>query len=336
MLNRSPHFKSTIEILIEVHYYAVDFDHDEAPMDYVSSLRQLRAVVEAGSFTRAAGMLGVAAPAISRGIASLEQRLGARLFHRTTRQVSMTETGERFYERASRILDELDALEAETLSEAREPTGVLRIVAHTTATLNRLGPLIAGFKRSHPKVSLDVTLIERPVDLVADGFDLGIVVPYMLTNESTITRLLERIPQILVAAPDYLRKVGTPKTPTGLAAHAFVAITPTLRRPSLSFREAGKEVTIPINAEISSNNPLFNRAMLLEGLGIGVVPKAIVQAELATGALVPVLPEFPLVDAAIEIRLAYNSRILLAAKVKAFLEYASTFYEALAQTHDPR
>ncbi|CAE6906253.1 HTH-type transcriptional regulator DmlR [Paraburkholderia nemoris] len=299
-------------------------------MDYVESLRHFRAVVEAGSFTRAADMLGVAAPAVSRGIASLEQRLGARLFHRTTRQVSMTETGERFYERASRILDELDAMEAETLNEAREPTGVLRVVAHTTATLNRLGPLIAGFKRSHPKVNLDVTLIERPIDLVADGFDLGIVVPYMLTTESTVTKLLERIPQILVAAPEYLSKVEAPTTPTDLVEHTFVAMSPALRRPSLTFRVSEEEVTIPINAEISSNNPLFNKSMLLEGFGLGVVPGAIVQNELLSGQLVPVLPEFPLVDAEIEIRLAYNSRTFLAAKVKAFLGFASKFYEASA------
>jgi DNA-binding transcriptional LysR family regulator len=299
-------------------------------MDYIESMRHFSAVVEAGSFTRAADMLGVAAPAVSRGIASLEQRLGARLFHLTTRQVAMTETGARFYEKASHILNQLDALEAATLNEAREPTGVLRIVAHTTATLNRLGPLIAGFKRTYPKVDLDVTLIKRPVDLVADGFDLGIVVPYMLTAESTVTKLLERIPQILVAAPEYLQKVQGPRTPTDLVEHTFVAMSPTLRRPLLTFRVAEEEVAVPINAEISSNNPLFNKSMLLEGFGLGVVPRAIAQNELVTGALVLVLPEFPLADAAVEIRLTYNSRTLLAAKVKAFLEFASTFYGAPA------
>jgi DNA-binding transcriptional LysR family regulator len=298
-------------------------------MDYVDSLRIFRSVFESTSFTRAADKLGLTAPVVSRGIASLEQRLGTRLFNRTTRQISMTEAGERFYDRCAKILDDLESLEADTLSKTKEVTGVLRLVAHTTATVNRLVPLIASFKAKSPKISLDVTLIERPVDLAAEGYDLGIVLPYMLTSETTITRLLERIPLVIVATPEYLRKHASPMTPTDLNEHHFVTMSPYIRRPVATFKVGSTDVSVPLKSDISSNNAIFNREMVLAGFGLGVVPEAIVQTELSTGSLVRVLSKFELIDGAIEIRLAYVTRALLPAKVTAFIEHAAAFYEKM-------
>lgn len=297
-------------------------------MDYVETLRLFRAVVEARSFTRAADTLGVTTPVVSRAIASLEQRLGNRLFHRTTRQISLTETAERFYERCTKILDDLEALEAETLSETREPTGVLRLVAHTTATVYRLAPLLASFKKRYPKVSLDVTLVERPIDLVADGYDLGIVVPYMLTSDTTVTRLLERVPQIVVASPAYLKAHRMPATPADLEEHTFVTISPSIRKPTLTFKCDGSEMTVPMKFDIASNNPAFNCEMVLQGIGLGILPEALVRDELEAGSLVRVLDEFELTDGAIEIRLAYVTKTLMPAKVRAFIDHVTSFFEA--------
>lgn len=299
-------------------------------MEYLESLRVFRSVVEAKSFTRAADMLGVTAPVVSRAIAGLEQRLGSRLFHRTTRQVSLTEAGEHFYEGCSRILDDLEALEAEASKQTREASGVLRLVAHTTATVNRLVPLISTFKHKHPKVSLDVTLTERPVDLVADGYDLGVVVPFMLNSDTTVTRLLERIPLCIVAAPQYLQTHSRPRHPSELAEHTFVVISPSLRKPALTFRVGQDDLTIPMTYDIASNNPMFNREMVLQGFGIGVVPVALARTKLATGQLVSIPDEFDIVDGAIEIRLAYNTRTLLPAKVRAFIEHAAAFFEEVS------
>jgi len=299
-------------------------------MEYLESLRVFRSVVEAKSFTRAADMLGVTAPVVSRAIAGLEQRLGSRLFHRTTRQVSLTEAGEHFYEGCSRILDDLEVLEAEASKQTHEASGVLRLVAHTTATVNRLVPLISTFKHKHPKVSLDVTLTERPVDLVADGYDLGVVVPFMLNSDTTVTRLLERIPLCIVAAPQYLQTHSQPRHPSELAEHTFVVMSPSLRKPALTFRVGQDDLTIPMTYDIASNNPIFNREMVLQGFGIGVVPVALAQTKLATGQLVSILDEFDIVDGAIEIRLAYNTRTLLPAKVRAFIEHAAAFFEEVS------
>ncbi|CAD6550458.1 HTH-type transcriptional regulator DmlR [Paraburkholderia hiiakae] len=298
-------------------------------MDYVESLRVFRTVVEARSFTRAADTLGVTTPVVSRAIASLEQRLGNRLFHRTTRQISLTETAERFYERCVRILDDIDALEAETFNEAREATGVLRLVAHTTATVNLLVPLLASFKLQNPKVSLEVTLIERPVDLVADGYDLGIVVPYMLTSDTTVTKLLERIPQVIVASPEYLKKHRHPGEPADLAEHDFVAVSPSIKKPALAFKVGQEDVSIPLKFDVASNNPMFNREMVLRGFGLGVLPEALIRDDLACGRLVRLLEGFDLADSAIEIRLAYLTRTLMPAKVRAFIDHATAF----AQSH---
>ncbi|KVQ25133.1 LysR family transcriptional regulator [Burkholderia cepacia] len=294
-------------------------------MDYIDKLRIFRSVVELRSFTRAADMLGLARPVVSRAVADLEARFGSRLLHRTTRQVSLTETAERIYERCAAVLDELDSLEAEAQAPTREPEGLLRLVAHTTAALNRLVPLIAGFKAAHPKVRLDVTLTERPVDLVGEGYDIGIVVPYMLTSESTVVRLIERIPVVIVATPAYLQAHARPETPADLADHPFVPISPSLRRPALSFRIDGDLLTVPFRFDISSNSPVFNREMVMHDFGIGVVPKTLVQAELASGALVQLLPDADLVDACVEIKLAYANRALLPAKVKAFIDYTAAY-----------
>ncbi|WP_233872579.1 LysR family transcriptional regulator [Paraburkholderia adhaesiva] len=296
-------------------------------MDYIDSLRIFRSVVEARSFTRAADMHGVTTPLVSRTVAKLEERLGCRLFHRTTRAVSLTEAAERFYEGCCQILDDLDTLEASASEQTREANGVLRLVAHTTATVSRLVPLIASFKRAHPKVNLDVTLTERPVDLVADGYDLGLVLPFMLNSDTTVTRLLERIPLALVTTPGYLATRPMPTHPAELAQHVFVLMPPSLRKPSLTFRVGDEDVTVALKHEVVSNNPEFNREMVLEGFGIGVLPAALVRAEIEEGRLVTLLDEYPIVDAQIEIRLAYTTRTLLPAKVRAFIDHATAFFD---------
>ncbi|PLZ00911.1 LysR family transcriptional regulator [Burkholderia sp. WAC0059] len=300
-------------------------------MDYIDSLRIFRSVVEARSFTRAADMHGLTTPVVSRAIARLEKRLGSRLLHRTTRSLSLTETAERFYEGCRRVLDELDALEADASGQTREAGGVLRLVAHTTATVSRLVPLISSFKRAQPKVRLDVTLTERPVDLVADGYDLGIVLPFMLNNDTTVTRLLERITLVLAAAPAYLQAYGRPVHPDELAGHLFVSMPPSLRKPTLTFRIDGEERIVPFRHDVVSNNPVFNREMVLQGFGIGILPAVLVEDALASGRLVAVLDDFEIVDSEIEIRLAYTTRTLLPAKVRAFIDHATAFYGEAGQ-----
>ncbi|WP_322014643.1 LysR family transcriptional regulator [Paraburkholderia sp. J12] len=296
-------------------------------MDYLETLRVFRTVVESRSFTRAADTLAMTTPMVSRAISSLEKRLGNPLFDRTTRQISLTGTAERLYERCTRILDNLDALEAEVRNETREAAGVLRLVAHTTATINMLVPLLASFKRQHPEVTLDVTLIERPVDFVADGYDVGIVAPYMLTSEQTVTRLLESIPQVIVASPAYLDAHRLPEEPADLAEHVFVAVSPSIRKSSVGFRTGAQEVSVALSFQVASNNPMFNREMVLQGFGLGILPEALIQDDLKSGRLIRLLEGFELTERNVEIRLAYITRTLMPARVRVFIEHAVAFFE---------
>jgi DNA-binding transcriptional LysR family regulator len=294
-------------------------------MDYLTNLRVFCTVVEAKSFARAADILGLSPPVVSRAIAGLEQRLGSRLFNRTTRQISLTETAERFFTDCSRLLDELQAMEERASNRASEATGLLRLVAHTTVMMNRYAPLVAEFRRAHPHVRLDVTLTERPVDLVGEGYDLAIVLPFMLTTDTVVTRQLEVIPQVLVASPAYLKAHPAPRHPSELSDHTFVAFSSSIRKPALTFRIGGEEVVVPLAYDISSNSAVFNREMVMEGFGVGVLPSALIEREVASEKLVPLLAAYELIGATTDIRIAYSSRALLPAKVRAFVEYAVRF-----------
>jgi DNA-binding transcriptional LysR family regulator len=130
----------------------------------------------------------------------------------------------RVYDRYCRILDDLSNLEVQITGVTQTPSGILRLVAHTTATSNRLVPLISKLKRKYPEVALDITMTERPVDLVADGFDLGIVLPFMVSSEQVMTRLLERMPLGVFATEEYLASHRFPTTPADLNEHIFVVM----------------------------------------------------------------------------------------------------------------
>ena len=295
-------------------------------MEYIESLRVFCSLVEAKSFTRTADMLGHSTAVVSRALTGLEQRLGVRLLNRSTRQVSLTEAAEHFYAGCVRLLAELDALEESASRQAREPTGLLRIVAHANAATPTLVPLISAFNKAHPSVTVDVTCTEGPVDLVAEGFDVGFLLPYMQTSEMVVTRLLERIPLRIVASPTYLRKHGLPKHPDDLSDHRFVGISNSIRKPILKFRIATEVTSVPVTHEVISNSAPFNLGLVREGLGIGVLPNELIQQDLASGKLVPILDTFEFVDVETELRLAYVTRTLLPAKTRAFIDHAVEFF----------
>jgi DNA-binding transcriptional LysR family regulator len=296
-------------------------------MDYVYTLRSFCAVVEMRSFRGAADMLGTSPAVISRAVVDLERRLGLRLFNRTTRQISLTETAESFYTGCTRVLEELDALEDATSAKARDPGGMLRLVANTTATTNLLMPLITSFKLKQPKINLDVTLTERPIDMVAEGFDIGLVLPYMLNSEMVVTRLLERMPLIVVASPEYLKRHQVPGQPADLDQHVFVVLSQSIRKPELTFLVDGERQTVPIRHEIASNSASFNHSLVQQGFGLGVLPMAMIREDIDSGRLVRLLDRFEIANAAVELKLAYSSRTLLPAKVRTFIDHSIAHFQ---------
>ena len=299
-------------------------------MDHIETLRVFCSVAEAKSFTHAANTLGVSTAVVSRAISGLETRLGVRLFQRTTRHVRLTEAAEQFYAGCSRCVAELDQLEAHAGQSARAPAGVLRLVAHTTAALQELPALISGFRTRYPEVQLEVTLTEQPVDLVAEPYDLGVLLPFMLTSELTITRALYRVPLVVVGAPSYLQRRKLPRTPHDLAAFRFVAILASISEPQLRFRHGDEEFAVPLEYDVSTNNAALNKELVLSGAGLGALPLTMISKELDDGKLVRLLPGFELVNGPVDLLLAYRDRSLMTAKVRAFVDYATSHFEARA------
>ena len=296
-------------------------------MDHFESLRLFRTVVEVRNFRRAGQMLGVSPAVVSRAITSLEERLGARLFHRSTKQFSLTDAAHRFYDGCCRVLDDLDCLESDARSQGHLPVGVLRLVAHTTATSGWLAPLVASFKRQNPNVMVEVTLVEGTVDLATEGYDIGLVLPFMLATDLAVTRLLHRLPLAIVATPHYLDARGRPCHPADLADHVFVTVPPHQHKPIVTFRTDGAPLVVPLRYEIASNNAAFNREVVLAGLGMGLLPLALVEDDLREGRLVRLVGEHDILDTAAEVRLAYMSRTMVPAKVRAFIDHAVAYFE---------
>jgi DNA-binding transcriptional LysR family regulator len=299
-------------------------------MDHIETLRVFCSVVEAKSFTHAANTLGVSKAVVSRSITGLEARLGVRLFQRSTRHVTLTEAAEQFYAGCSRCVAELDLLEADAGQRARNPAGVLRLVAHTTAALQELPALIGGFRARYPGVQLEVTLTERPVDLVKEGYDLGLLLPFMLTSDLTITRVLCRLPLVVVGARSYLHGRKLPQAPKDLAAFRFVTILASISEPQLRFRRGSEEFAVPLEYDVSTNNAALNKELVLGGAGLGALPLTMISKELDDGRLVRLLPGFELMNGPVDLLLAYRDRSLMTAKVRAFVDYATSYFEARA------
>ena len=191
-------------------------------MDRFEEMRVFAAVVDAGSFVGASGALEMSKAAVSRYVAELESRLGVRLLHRTTRKLSLTPEGEVFHARCRELLGGVDEAEAEITSRSGEASGLLRINVPFSFGLLHLAPLWVEFMALHPKVTLDVTLADRVVDLVEEGFDMAVRIA-RLPNSSLVSRPLTSTRMVLCASPAYLHARGQPTHPSELASHDVLA-----------------------------------------------------------------------------------------------------------------
>ena len=191
-------------------------------MDRFLEMQTFNAVVDAGSFVKAADTLNLSKAAVSRYVVDMEARLGVRLLHRTTRRLSLTEEGQVFYARSKALLAELDEAEAEVTSRIDLASGLLRINAPVTFGIGHLAPLWGVFKAQNPKVTLDITLSDRVVDLLEDGYDLAIRIG-MLESSTLVSRQLTSTRVVLCASSQYLAVHGMPAHPSELARHEVIA-----------------------------------------------------------------------------------------------------------------
>lgn len=241
-------------------------------------------VVEAESFTGAAGRLGLAKSLVSRRLSRLEERLGTRLIARTTRRLALTEAGRAFYERARRLLEEAAEAEATAMATAVDLRGRLRIAAPMSFGQIHLAPAVGRFLADHPAVEIDVDLNDRYVDLVGEGYALAIRIG-RLKDSSLVTRKLAPARMVLCASPAYIFRRGRPKTPTDLSGHDCLLYTNRVAGDVWRFRSGGKTTTPQIRARISANNGDFLAHAAIDGLGIALLPTFIVSEALAKGEL---------------------------------------------------
>ncbi|AMY71110.1 LysR family transcriptional regulator [Frigidibacter mobilis] len=260
-------------------------------MDKLAALDAFVQSAETGSFVAAGRQLGLSASAVGKAVVRLEQRLDVRLFHRNTRNMTLTEEGRLFLERCRRIFEEIEAAEAELARSNRTPRGRLRVSLPLVGML--LTPVMAGFMRAWPEVQLDLDFTDRLVDIVEDGFD-AVIRTGPPSDSRLMSRNLGRFKLKIVAAPDYLARHGVPETPDDLAQHHCLhqrsPTTGKLRPWPMVRTEGQRKITLPERMSATAVDPLI--ALATEGLGIACLPPFAIRDEIAEGHLVPLLEDW--------------------------------------------
>lgn len=283
-------------------------------------MRVFRAVVEEGAFACAARRLRVSNAAVSKHVAALEDVLATRLLHRTTRSLGLTSAGRAYYNRATRLLDELEELEREMRAEGDEPTGELRVAVPMSLGLARIAPALPKFLAAYPKVRIDLSLTDRNVDVVEEGVDVALRVAGVLPDSTLIGKRLGPMARVVVAAPEYLEANGELKTPADLKGHACIRYTRLSNPSTWTLRGPGGEVSVAVSGNLSVDNSLAMRGALIAAAGIALTPTFVVQDDLRSGRLVRCLkawePEPRSVFA------VYPAPRHLSPKLRAFLTFA--------------
>lgn len=287
-------------------------------MDKFQEMRAFVTVVDMGSFVRAAEALNHSKTAVSRLVGELEARLGTRLLHRTTRKLSLTPEGEVFYERCRQLLDGVAEAEAELTAFSGEAIGQLRLNVPVTFGLLHLAPLWPAFMALHPRVVLDVTLSDRLVDLVDEGYDLAVRIARLQVS-SLVSRQLTSTRLILCASPEYLRRHGVPEHPSEIARHSVISYTLLATGEQWEFEGPQGPVSVKIVPRMRTNSGDTCRAAAVQHQGIVLQPSFLVGAHLASGALVEVLPQYRSVE--FGVYAVYPTRKHLTPKVRALIDF---------------
>jgi len=278
------------------------------------------AIVDGGSFVAAADALHMSKAAVSRYMVALETRLKVRLLQRTTRRLSLTEEGQIYYQHAKSILGAMDEAEAILSNHAHEASGRIRINVPLSFGIIHLAPLWAGFLRQYPKVSLDIDLNDRVVDLIEEGYDLAVRIS-TLPSSSLICRRISSTRMMLCASPGYLQEHGTPATPQDLTQHTMMAYS--LWDSQEEWRCEGPEGTVRVRVQprVISNNGETCRMIALQDGGILLQPSFIMGDDVRAGRLVELLPQYRFEQLGIYV--VYPSRRQLPLKVRAMIDYLS-------------
>ena len=290
-------------------------------MDRLASMKTFIRVIDAGSFSKTATLLGIGQPAVSKTVAQLEERLGVRLLTRSSRGLTPTEAGQNFYERARQIIERVDEAERAARGDGAGLVGRLRVSIGATFASIHIMPRLPSFLAAHPDLSIDLVLDDREVNLIEESIDVALRVG-SLRDSSLTVRKVATGRRLVLGAPAYFKRAGTPLTPTELMEHAAVIYTQAHGGNSWSFRRGGSEMSVKLQGRLRASAAEGVRSAVLSGIGLAIASEWIFAPELASGAVRPVLTEWTL--PALELWTVFPSPRMLNAKARAF----SAFVEA--------
>lgn len=296
-------------------------------MSLLAYMEYFATVVECGSVTAAAERLGLSKPAVSKQIGQLELRLGVRLLNRTTRRMHLTEAGEQFYRHCRRALDE--ALEAEQAVAPlqAEPQGQLRISAPQCLALSLFKTALPIFQTRYPKISLDISISGRYVDLVKDGFDAGLRIGE-LEDSSLIARRIAPVRSQLLAAPEYWQHRGKPAHPHELTGHNCLIYSERQQARQWAFADKnGNEYKVAVNGSLVSDDASLLLAAARHGHGVVMGPSFMYVEAVAAGELEPALEDY--IRPASGLYVVYPNAPHLASKVRVFVDFMHEAGQAL-------
>jgi len=288
-------------------------------MDRLDAMNAFVAVADLQGFAPAARKLGLSPSGVTRLIAALEDRVGARLLQRTTRSVTLTDIGARYLERARRILADVEEAEASAGAERTQPSGRLVVSAPVGFGRIHVTPLMSAYLKRYPEVSGELRLSDRVINLVEDGIDCAVRIGH-LPDSSLVARGFGQMRRVVVASPDYLQRRGVPATPAAIAAHDTIQFGALAASPEWRFVEAGREVRVPCTPRFTSN--VADAAIWHAEQGGGLTRVLAYQAAdaLKAGRLQIVLADYEMPP--LPIHIVYPTSRLLSAKVRAFIDLA--------------
>jgi len=292
-------------------------------VDRFLEMQTFNAVVDAGSFVKAADALNMSKAAVSRYVVDMETRLGVRLLHRTTRRLSLTDEGQVFYGRSKELLAELQEAEDEITSRSDAASGLLRINAPFTFGILHLAPLWGTFMAEHPKVRLDVTLADRLVDLVEEGYDVAIRIA-TLESSTLVSKKLATTRMALCASPAYLARHGTPLHPGELARHSVISYSYWSTKDEWRFEGPQGPVSVKTQPCMHTNSGDTCRAAALAHQGVILQPTFLVGKDLTDGGLVELMPQYRSIE--LGIYAVYPTRKHVSAKVRALIEFLAQHF----------
>ncbi|MCZ6565324.1 MAG: LysR family transcriptional regulator [Gammaproteobacteria bacterium] len=289
-------------------------------MENIESLRAFVRVVEVGSFSEAGRQLDMAPSSVSRQINEIEETIGARLFHRTTRKLSLTEAGRTYHERIVQILQDLDEAGLAVSQLDGSPSGVLRITAPAGLNRRHIIPAVAEFREKYPAVKVMLLVTDQYLDIVDEGLDLAIRIG-QLSDSSLVVKKIADARRVVCASPKYLKVKGIPKVPENLLGHSCINFGSHYRSYVWTFKSGKGKKAIKVSGSLVVDDGESLVAAAVSGQGIIAVPHWLVGGELKQGLLKEILTEHPLVPQDSPIYVVYPHHRHLPPKVRFFIDF---------------